>query len=145
MTRSHHFCKDEKENFPVNNNGNWLVNQLIARFSDLIKGSVTGFDRIFFKGFTLPPMGAKGAMDFCLGNRILNKEYKNGFHEYPITNLISLSCSDLLQWPRMVTPQSAKRANLFFSTLVISFFISQTMKRPNVFWINHWTCALLIF
>lgn len=52
------------------------MNNLIKRFSNLVKGSITGFDRIVFKGFILPLMAAKGAMDFCRSNRILNKNYK---------------------------------------------------------------------
>ena len=48
------------------------MNQLIARFSDLIKGSITGFDRIVFKGFILPLRVAKGAMNFCRSKNILN-------------------------------------------------------------------------
>lgn len=52
------------------------MNKLIERFSNLVKGSITGFDRIVFKGFILPLMAAKGAMDFCRNNGILNKNYK---------------------------------------------------------------------
>jgi hypothetical protein len=49
---------------------------LIKRFGGLVKGYITGFDRIVFKGMILPLMFAGGAMSFCHRNRILNKEYK---------------------------------------------------------------------
>jgi hypothetical protein len=52
------------------------MRKLIERFSSLVKGSITGFDRIVFKGFILPLMVAKGAMNFCRSNGILNKDYK---------------------------------------------------------------------
>ena len=49
------------------------MKKLIERFSDLVKGTITGFDRIVFKGFILPLMSAEGAMKFCGYNNILNK------------------------------------------------------------------------
>jgi hypothetical protein len=52
------------------------MKKFIERFSNLVKGSITGFDRIVFKGFILPLMAAKGAMNFCRTNGILNKDYK---------------------------------------------------------------------
>jgi len=53
------------------------MKKFIERFSSLVKGSITGFDRIVFKGFVLPLMYAKGAMQFCGMRGILNKNYKN--------------------------------------------------------------------
>jgi len=35
------------------------MNKLIKRFSDLVKGSIPGFNRIVFKGFIFPLMAAK--------------------------------------------------------------------------------------
>ena len=52
------------------------MKKLIERFSGLVKGTITGFDRIVFKGFILPLMSAEGAMKFCGYNNILNKDYK---------------------------------------------------------------------
>lgn len=52
------------------------MNPLIERFSNVIKGCITGFDRIVFKGLILPLAYAKGAMSFCRSNKILNKNYK---------------------------------------------------------------------
>lgn len=52
------------------------MKKLIERFASLVKGSITGFDRIVFKGFIIPLMTSQGAMSFCRANRILNKDYK---------------------------------------------------------------------
>jgi len=52
------------------------MKKLIERFSSLVKGSISGFDRIVFKGFILPLMSASGAMQFCGAKHILNKNYK---------------------------------------------------------------------
>lgn len=57
------------------------MKKLIERFSGLVKGTITGFDRIVFKGFILPLMSAKGAMQFCGYNNILNKDYKKWMME----------------------------------------------------------------
>ena len=48
----------------------------IDRFSGLVKGTLTGFDRIVFKGFILPLMSAAEVMKFCGARGILNKGYK---------------------------------------------------------------------
>jgi len=57
------------------------MKKLIERFSSLVKGSITGFDRIVFKGLILPLMSAKGAMQFCGIKGILNKNYKKWMME----------------------------------------------------------------
>lgn len=57
------------------------MNKLIERFSSLVKGSISGFDRIVFKGFLLPLMNAGGATWFCRTNGILNKDYKSWMME----------------------------------------------------------------
>lgn len=53
------------------------MKKLIDRFSGLVNGVLTGFDRIVFKGFILPLMSAAEVMDFCRSRKILNKEYKS--------------------------------------------------------------------
>ena len=53
------------------------MKKFIERFSTLVKGTITGFDRIVFKGFILPLMSAGGAMQFCGSKGILNKNYKD--------------------------------------------------------------------
>lgn len=52
------------------------MKKLIERFASLVKGSITGFDRVVFKGFIIPLMTAQGVMRFCRANGILNKDYK---------------------------------------------------------------------
>jgi hypothetical protein len=37
------------------------MKKFIERFSGLVKGTITGFDRIVFKGFVLPLMATRGA------------------------------------------------------------------------------------
>ena len=55
------------------------MKKLIERFSDLVKGSIAGFDRIVFKGFILPLMSAKGAMRFKVDTTISSiKIVRNG-------------------------------------------------------------------
>ena len=49
---------------------------LLERFKGIVNGTLSGFDRIAFKGFLMPLMYAKGVMDFCRSNGILNKDYK---------------------------------------------------------------------
>ena len=49
----------------------------IDKFSGLVKGTVSGFDRIVFKGFILPLMSATEVMGFCRARGILNKTYKD--------------------------------------------------------------------
>jgi hypothetical protein len=53
------------------------MKQFIERFSGLVKGTLSGFDRIVFKGFLLPLMSASGVMSFCRAKSILNKDYKS--------------------------------------------------------------------
>lgn len=49
---------------------------LIKRFGSLVIGSITGFDRIVFKGMLLLLIFAGGAVSFCHRNRILTKDHK---------------------------------------------------------------------
>ncbi len=53
------------------------MKNLIDRFSGLVNGMITGFDRIVFKGFILPLMSASEVMRFCGARNILNKNYKD--------------------------------------------------------------------
>jgi len=52
------------------------MEKLIERFAKVVKGSMTGFDRIVFKGIIKPLVYARGATNFCWANDILNKNYK---------------------------------------------------------------------
>jgi len=53
------------------------MNTLIHKFSDIINGVITGFDRIVFKGSIMPLMHEEGAASFCIRHRILNKDFKD--------------------------------------------------------------------
>ena len=53
------------------------MGKIIERFAGLVKGSITGFDRIVFKGLIRPLMSAKEVMKFCAFKGILNKKYKD--------------------------------------------------------------------
>jgi len=52
------------------------MKSFIDRFSNLVKGTISGFDRIVFKGLVLPLMSASEVMTFCRARGILNKNYK---------------------------------------------------------------------
>ena len=52
------------------------MNIFVAKFTNVVKGIINGFDRIVFKGTILPLMRPKGAMDFCRSHEILNKDFK---------------------------------------------------------------------
>jgi len=50
---------------------------LLQRFSDVVKGVISGFDRIVFKGSVLPVMHKDGATSFLRSRNVLNKDYKS--------------------------------------------------------------------
>lgn len=52
------------------------MDKFVQRFPDKIKGVITGFDRIVFKGVIRPLMFAAGAQHFLQARHILNKDYK---------------------------------------------------------------------
>jgi hypothetical protein len=47
------------------------MKKLVQRFASVVKGTLSGFDRIVFKGCILPLMSAAEVMKFCgaKGNR----------------------------------------------------------------------------
>ncbi|WLE96322.1 MAG: hypothetical protein QTN59_16755 [Candidatus Electrothrix communis] len=53
------------------------MKSLIDRFSSSVKGVLSGFDRIVFKGWILPLMSASQVMSFLGSKGVLNKDYKN--------------------------------------------------------------------
>ena len=53
------------------------MDTFLQRFGDKIKGVITGFDRIVFKGCIRPLMYAEGAMSFLRFRGVLNKDYKD--------------------------------------------------------------------
>ncbi len=52
------------------------MDTFLQRFAGKIKGVITGFDRIVFKGCIRPLMFADGAMSFLRSRGVLNKDYK---------------------------------------------------------------------
>lgn len=52
------------------------MDTLKHRFNDKIKGIITGFDRIVFKGMLRPIMYAAGMQGFLMSQNILNKDFK---------------------------------------------------------------------
>ena len=52
------------------------MDSFLQRFGDKIKGVITGFDRIVFKGCIRPLMFAEGAMSFLRFRGVLNKDFK---------------------------------------------------------------------
>ncbi len=53
------------------------MRELIARFGKAVKGVLTGFDRIVFKGTILPLAHEEGAMSFLRWRGVLNRDYKS--------------------------------------------------------------------
>lgn len=49
----------------------------VQKLGSVVKGTLSGFDRIVFKGFLLPLMHERGVKDFCRSRGILNKDYKS--------------------------------------------------------------------
>jgi hypothetical protein len=54
----------------------WRMQKLVARFGRAVKGVLTGFDRIVFKGTILPLAHEEGAMSFLGWRGVLNRDYK---------------------------------------------------------------------
>jgi hypothetical protein len=52
------------------------MNKLLACLGKAVKGVLTGFDRIVFKGTILPLAHEDGAMSFLRRRRVLNRDYK---------------------------------------------------------------------
>jgi len=53
------------------------MNTLLQKLSAVVKGVISGFDRIVFKGSILPLMYPDGATRFLRGKNVLNKDYKS--------------------------------------------------------------------
>jgi len=53
------------------------MNTLLHKLSNVVKGVISGFDRIVFKGSILPLMYAGGANDFMSSKKVLNKDYRD--------------------------------------------------------------------
>lgn len=53
------------------------MDTLSSKFNTLVKGVLTGFDRIVFKGMLRPIMHAAGMHYFLMSRNVLNKDFKN--------------------------------------------------------------------
>lgn len=53
-----------------------MVDKLLNRFGNLVKGTITGFDRLIFKGYLKPIMFTAGMQSLLYNKNILNKDYK---------------------------------------------------------------------
>jgi hypothetical protein len=49
---------------------------LSSKFSTIVKGIITGFDRIVFKGMLRPVIHSKGMENFLISQGVLNKDFK---------------------------------------------------------------------
>ena len=56
------------------------MKKLVARLRKAVKGMLTGFDRIVFKGTILPLAHEDGAMSFLGARGVLNRDYKKWIH-----------------------------------------------------------------
>jgi hypothetical protein len=52
------------------------MDTLSSKFSTVVKGVITGFDRIVFKGIIMPIMHAAGMESFLVARKVLNKDFK---------------------------------------------------------------------
>ena len=57
------------------------MDTLLSKFSSIVNGIITGFDRIVFKGILKSIVYAKGMQNYLYSRNILNKDFK----EYAIT------------------------------------------------------------
>jgi len=53
------------------------MHTFLQKFSAIVKGVISGFDRIVLKGSILPVMHNEGAASFLRSKGVLNKDYKN--------------------------------------------------------------------
>src|SRR3970040_1071510 len=53
------------------------MKKLGSRFGDAVKGVLSGFDRMVFKGLLRPLAYEQGAMEFLRGRGVLNRDYKS--------------------------------------------------------------------
>jgi len=53
------------------------MDSLLNKFNTKVKGVITGFDRIVFKGIIRPIMHAAGMESYLVARKILNKDFKN--------------------------------------------------------------------
>ena len=52
------------------------MDTLLSKFSAVVNGVITGFDRIVFKGIIRPIMHAAGMESYLIARKVLNKDFK---------------------------------------------------------------------
>jgi hypothetical protein len=55
----------------------YAMDTLLSKFNSKVNGTITGFDRIVFKGIIRPIMFAAGMMSFLMSRKVLNKDFKD--------------------------------------------------------------------
>ena len=83
------------------------MDTLLSKFNTIVKGVITGFDRIIFKGRIRPISHAEGMESFLRSRKVLYKEYK----EYVVKHSMAISKAaeeiSQTQTSRGITPLSS--------------------------------------
>lgn len=91
----------------IHNKRGRRMDTFVQRFADKIKGVITGFDRIVFKGYIRPLMFTDGARRFFQSRGILNKDYKSWVMEQSSKIIDSADAYALATCGRKITPISS--------------------------------------
>jgi len=89
--------------------GRWRMRQLVARFGKAVKGVLSGFDRIVFKGTILPLAHEEGAMSFLRWRGVLNRDYKKWMQAQTDALVTAVDRHVRAQTGRPITPLSTWR------------------------------------
>jgi hypothetical protein len=84
--------------------GRWRMKKLVERFGSAVKGVLTGFDRIVFKGIIRPLTCEEGAMSFLRWRGVLNKDYRAWVQEQSQMLLDAAQCYAIEQCGRGIIP-----------------------------------------
>jgi len=87
------------------------MKKLVARFGKAVKGVLTGFDRIVFKGTILPLAHEDGAMSFLGVRGVLNRDYKKWMLAQTDALVTSVDRYAREQSARPITPLSTWRCD----------------------------------
>jgi len=87
----------------------WRMKKRVARFGKAVKGVLTGFDRIVFKGTILPLAHEEGAMSFLRWRGVLNRDYKKWMQAQTDALVTAVDRSVREQSGRPITPLSTWR------------------------------------
>ena len=89
----------------------WRMRPLVARFGKAVKGVLTGFDRIVFKGTILPLAHEDGAMSFLSGRGVLNRDYKTWMQAQTAALVTGVDRHVREQTGKPITPLSTWRCD----------------------------------